>query len=175
VLRGGTDSWGLTLDSNGVGVTDEDVQLSNVEAVTAPCDEIEVATIGPDGEKTRVGLRLADQVTFIDLAPLVIERRDVAKAPTTAIGCDAPSGVDPPSNQDQTAVSSPHDQPAAALREFLADPTRAELIDSGYIEMHADDGSITYGRDLGNGWVTLVHVTPKDAGWVVDRWTASGC
>jgi hypothetical protein len=37
------------------------------------------------------------------------------------------------------------------------------------------DGSITYGVDFGDGFVTLISVTPVDGGWTVDSWDGSGC
>jgi hypothetical protein len=64
-------------------------------------------------------------------------------------------------------------QPTEALTDFLAN--RTSLAPRGYEELHLDDGSLVYVKDVVGNVVTTVHVVTRGAEWTVAEWQASGC
>lgn len=115
---------------------------------------------------------------MIDRAPLVVETRQVAEAPTEATPCGGAGATGVPPNRDETPRGPVAPTPAGALDAYLATPEADFYYHSGYVEMITPDGTYTYGARFdgdASQWVTLVTVTPVDGGWAVTRLNSSGC
>jgi hypothetical protein len=111
----------------------------------------------------------------VDLQPRIVDRRDVGVAPRQAVPCRGSDANGTPPNRAGGAQPELRGaEPADALLAFLAaNPGSPQ---SGYVEMRAPDGSITYGADpSGGGWTTLVHVRSGSGGWHVAATHMSGC
>lgn len=148
----------------------------------------EIAVIGADGSIPAFslgesGVTIRESYTgpitadlFRIPQPLVIDSTTIDQTPEV-IACNAPEGVTPPPNQGGVVTDlGIHPSPSAALAAFLTrEPGDPPVADSGYLEMVEPDGSILYGIDFGDGFVTLISVIPVDDGWTVDSWEGSGC
>jgi hypothetical protein len=112
----------------------------------------------------------------VDTTAMVIDSITVDTIPNV-IACQAPDGITPPPFQGGTVTwVGTYPTPTEALAAFLADEVGdPPIVRAGYVEMIEPDGSITYGVDFGDGFVTLISVTPVDGGWTVDSWDGSGC
>ncbi|MDQ3757184.1 MAG: hypothetical protein M3394_04985 [Actinomycetota bacterium] len=111
----------------------------------------------------------------VDLQPRIVEKRDVSSAPRDAVTCrGADRNGTPPNRVGGARPEWRGAEPADALLAFLAaNPTSPP---SGYVEMRASDGSVTYGADpSGTGWTTLVNVRSGPEGWYVAATSMSGC
>ena len=76
--------------------------------------------------------------------------------------------------------AAPYPEAETALRAFLDAGSPAgqqQLAQSGYdmLSLRGMTDLVIYGRDFGDGYVTLVGVHHEPAGWVVRWWAASGC
>ena len=145
----------------------------------APCDVVEIATVTSSGRES-TGLRvagagIASAYNLVDLQPRIVERRPVDAAPDAAIPCEgADQNGTPPNKSGGPDLTTRGAAPADVLLAYLAATPTASP--SGYVEMTAPDGSITYGVDaLGEGWTTLLFLTQDADGWYLAGWTASGC
>jgi hypothetical protein len=168
----------IDIDADGF---DSDLVVEGRTQQPPACNVLELVVITREG-RTPLGLRLSsDPETpdapygWVDLQPIIIERREVDDAPDEAIPCQAADTSGTPDNR--SGGSDPDvrgDTPAATLHAFLANESGA--MQSGYVEMIEPDGSIAYGVDPNSeGWTTLVTVVSDPAGWHLDHWTMSGC
>jgi hypothetical protein len=134
------------------------------------CTIMDVRVTGPDGT-VNTGVDLRDLGDWVELGPLVIDREEVDEVPTDAADCDELA------DRREDVTMEPGSAPVAALRTFLATPEADGLGDSGFTELRAEDGTVTYGMpaDGGDEFVVLISVVPVDGGWAVDHWTSSGC
>jgi hypothetical protein len=65
--------------------------------------------------------------------------------------------------------------PEGALRAFVAGTPVIPVL--GYQQLDLPDGSLAYGAPVntGDGYVTVIHLKPNQAGWTVDSWDSSAC
>jgi hypothetical protein len=106
---------------------------------------------------------------------LVDRTQQVSAAPTQALPCD---GADTPT-RGGTASTAPQPSAEQALQAFLDGPgeTAGGFNRSGWTKFVLPGGGAAFGVpfDGGTGWVQLVYATDTGDGWVVTRWTTSGC
>ena len=106
---------------------------------------------------------------------LVTSTRRVAAAPTAPVPCD---GGNVPARGGK-ATTAPQPSPEQALRAFL--DGGSDAVDGmnrrGWTRFDLANGGVAFGVPFegGPGWVQLVHLAQTPDGWVVDRWTTSGC
>ena len=123
------------------------------------------------GEQVTFGWDLSDRPQFVtDIRPLITSSSSVTTVPSEPISCGGHAALGGP-------VTAPFAYPssAEALEGFLQSSVAVRLIKSGYTEMKAPDASVVYGRDVGQGFVTLITVRHGDPGWSVVDWRASSC
>jgi hypothetical protein len=100
-------------------------------------------------------------------APDVVACEGVTRADLVARGVRAVATVGGP------ARGATYEQPQAALAAFLSE--QQLLVPTGYEELHLDDASVVYVKEVAERPVTTVHVVPMREGWTVSDWRASGC
>jgi hypothetical protein len=162
-------------------VSEPELRITSVptEAPSPECTIMQFRAVTPDGDQVTNAFPVTDPWQWIDLNPLLSNRITVDEAPTEAVLCEGGGSPDVPDNEYGVIDEPvPYPSPTAALGAFLSTPEARGTAKSGYVEMIAADGTITYGKPLegGPGYVTLVEVDPLgDGTWAVVSWTASGC
>ena len=149
------------------------IEIANGDVPSTPgCGLLQFTVRRFSGEQVTFGWDLSGRPQFVtDIRPLITSSSTPATIPSEPIACGG----------DHTALGGPVTDPfaypssAEALQGFLQSPVAERLIKSGYSEMKAPDASVVYGRDLGQGFVTLITVRHGDPGWNVTDWKASSC
>jgi hypothetical protein len=118
---------------------------------------------------------------FLPPQDLVVDSMTVDSLPTVAT-CDAPAGVEPPSNQgrvvdDSTVFPTPMGAFEAIMNGELSDSWFPQ---NGYIELVVpSDQAVVYVKPLTETLdeevVMLIEIQRVDDGWAVTRWEGSGC
>lgn len=145
---------------------------------TEACAVLEVEIVDATGA-TRTGVDLRHLDASVFLGALITAQEHVEAAPTEALPCQAPPGIDAPPNRSGSGTpgASPAPTAAEALQQFLTTSEAAGFAPGGYTELLEPNGTITYGRliDGGDAFVVLISVVPSGEGWIIEGWTASGC
>ena len=130
---------------------------------------------GVNGFTEPVDRALVALVTAPKDLELVSRTRQVTTAPTAPVPCDA---ADQPVRKG-TGGGAAQPTPEQALQAFLDGDGRAAggFNRSGWTKFVLPGGGVAFGVPFegGPGWVQLVTVTDTGDGWVVARWTTSGC
>ncbi len=117
---------------------------------------------------------LDDPASVVDPSLLIAGIIEVDQIPDIVSCQDSDGVVLSPDRGATVADGAAYANPAEALDAFLQDQ-ELFLAMSGYVELVEPDGTITYGRDFGSGYVTLISVIEADGQWTVNAWEASGC
>lgn len=178
-------------------IANDPATMASIEPLDGPCADFEFQ-IFVDGESAyHAGfgfesfnefeeVTYADGETFrfrsgpewLELGPIVVERRDVATVPGS-IRCAGPDdlGIGPTSGP---GTSGSHPEPIDALKAFFEHPAADTFITSGLVELLVDPETVAYGVPQGHGqdgWITVITTERQaaDGSWQVTGWTSAGC
>ncbi|WP_088285328.1 hypothetical protein [Kineosporia sp. A_224] len=171
------------MESMGTGGTDARPQLTMpVPGTEPPCAHLMAEWFGavPDGFGASVNgftrpldRALVAVVTDPAELELVSSTKQVTTLPRHAIGC---SGGDVP-NRRSGKDGAPRPSAEQALTAFLDAAGDNGMNRSGWTRLDGPGSEVVFGVpfDSGAGWVQLVFVSERTAGWVVTGWETSGC
>jgi hypothetical protein len=174
-IGGGTEA-SATVDADGVV---HRTMVFTFDTPTPECATLQVTVYGRDVDTVDEYVAELRAAPFRSSEPLVTTTGAATAAPDVVV-CEGVTradlvarGVRAVATVGGPARGGTYEQPRAALAAFLAD--QRDLVPTGYQELHHDDASVVYVKEVAERPVATVHVVPTKEGWTVSDWRASGC